>query len=44
MSIIVLMVDIDTEHKKEEKSKVKTDEFGNVVETETEVKEESKSD
>jgi len=36
------MTDTDTERK--EKSKVKTDEFGNVVESETEVKEETKSD
>jgi len=36
------MVDTDTERK--EKTKVKTDEFGNVIESETEVKEESKSD
>lgn len=34
----------ESEVKKEEKRKVKTDEFGNVVEDKTEIKEESKSD
>lgn len=34
----------DTEVKREEKRKVKTDSAGNIIEDEVEVKEESKSD
>ena len=44
MCIIVLMVDTDTETKREEKTKVKTDAAGNVIEEESEVKAETKSD
>jgi hypothetical protein len=38
------MSNTDTEYKKEEKKKVKTDSAGNIIESEAEIKEENKED